>query len=126
MQQLPTPLFIDEEGRRYHCVMDGARIVGPNLITQAGLRRYAVAGCHPDSGLDLCVIKRPLLRTGHSKPRSDRQFRLLVREDRLLALKELLHDHRRHRTGLMSEEDKQTMRDAARRFCLPQSPPQPR
>jgi hypothetical protein len=125
MQQQPTPVYVDDDGHRYHSVADGARIIGPELISEGGLWNYAKAGRHPDSGLDLCVIKRPLLRTGHQKPRSARQFRFLVREDRILALKELLQDHRRHRTGLMKDEDKELMREAARRFRLPSSNPHP-
>jgi hypothetical protein len=122
--ELPSPSFVDEEGYRYHTVTAGARIIGDDILSRAALWRYAMAGIGP-AGLDLCVFHQPLLRTGHQKPRSDWQTRPLIREDRLLALGELLRDHRRNRGGRMSEEDLSLMRDSARRFRLPRRRPDP-
>src|SRR5271165_4155210 len=122
MEELPPPDHVDEEGHRYHSASAAARIIGPDLTCEATMRSYARAGEAP-CGLDLCVIKQPYKRTGHTHPsrptRTHRDSRLLLREDRILALRELLQDHRQHRRGLMSDEDLSLMRDAALRLRLP-------
>lgn len=98
---------------RYFTVAEGARIIGHDLICEATLWNYA-AGKHA-CGLDLAVIRHPLLRTSPNKPRTNKQFRFLLREDRLQLLRELLQKYRTHRTGLMSDEALANMRDEATR-----------
>lgn len=96
-------------------------MIGADLICEATLWNYAKAGHHP-CGLDLGVIKRPLLKT--NKPRSDRAYRLMIPEDRLLLLRDLLKDFKDHRHGPMSDRALAEMRDAANkrlRFAAPPS-----
>jgi len=109
----PVGYVIDSQ--RYFTVAEATRLVGPELVCKKTMWNYAKAGFHP-CGLDLCVTRQPLLRTSHSKPRTDRHFRYLLREDRLLVLRELLQDYRHHRTGGIRAEDFDVMGEAARRF----------
>jgi hypothetical protein len=110
----PDLTYIDEEGNRYHSVAAGTRLIGKELITERTLWAYAKAGRHP-CGLDLGVIKHPLLRTSPSKPRTDKEFRFLLREDRLELLRDLLQEYRTHRRGPMTDSDFAGMREEAAR-----------
>jgi len=114
----PVGYVIDQH--RYFTVAEATRVVGPERISEAMMWNYAKAGHDPSSGLDLGVIRYPMLRTSSHKPRSDRQYRFLLREDRLLMLREILQECKPHR-GKPSEATLADMRDAAaRRICSAQ------
>jgi hypothetical protein len=107
----PVGYVIDNH--RYITVAEGTRIIGTDLICKKTLWNYAKAGHDPASGVDLGVIRFPLLRTGHQAARSDKEFRYLVREDRVLILRDILRDFRTHRKGSLSDATLADMRDAA-------------
>jgi len=107
---------------RYFTVAEAARIVGPDCISEGTMCRYAKAGHDPSSGLDLAVIRYPMLRTSSNKPRSDKEYRFLLREDRLLMLREILQECKMHR-GKPSEATVADMRDAAARHLRSTRPP---
>jgi hypothetical protein len=104
----PVGYLIGEH--RYFTVAEGARIIGHDLICEASLWRYAQAG-HVPFGLDLRVIRQPLLRTSPHKPRSDRQYRFLVREDSLLLLRDVFRECKDGK-GNATDETLANMRDA--------------
>ena len=116
----PVGYVID--GQRYLTVAEGTRHVGHDLICEATLWNYAKAGQHP-CGLALEVVRVPLMRTSPNKPRTDKQFRYLLREDRLDILKSLLQEYRTHRTGQLSDEEFAAMRDEAERRVRAVQPP---
>ena len=88
MTDQPGPFII--EGKPYHHVRRAAQIIG--MIAESTVWRWADTG-HTPFGLDLDVVRQPLLRTGHEKPRSNRQFRLLISDASVQELKTILHDH---------------------------------
>jgi hypothetical protein len=115
------PFIID--GKPYHHVARATQIIGPELISEATLSTYADKGRTP-FGLDLDVVRQPLLKTGHRNKRSSnhREVRLLIPEAKVLALKELLHDHRRNRYGPIPARDFDELKRAARRYNISQQP----
>jgi hypothetical protein len=103
VQELPPPSYADENGRNWYNLTQVERIIR-GAVTDATLKAWAAKGLTP-WGLTLEVIKHPLLRTGHGKPRSDRQFRYLLSESSALLLRDLLPDQPRHiRSRLTSQE----------------------
>ncbi len=102
------------DSHRYFTVAEATRIVGSDRISEGTMWDYAKLGFDPSSGLDLGVIRFPLLRTSPNKPRSDRQYRYLLREDRLLILRDVLQECKPHR-GKPSQATLADMRDAAAR-----------
>ena len=108
------PIGYEIGPHRYFTVAESTRIIGYDLICEKTLWNYAKAGHDPSSGLDLGVIRYPLLRTGHGPARTAKEYRLLLREDRLLMLRDILKECKTHRSN-PSEATVAHMRDAAAR-----------
>ena len=97
---------------RYFTVAEGVRIVGTELTCKATLWNSAKAGYDRSTGIRLGVIRVPLLRTAHGRPESNKQYRFLLREDRLLLLRDVYREYKTGK-GNMSGDILANMRDAA-------------
>jgi len=113
----PGPFIIETDSgpKRYCDVTGAAQTIG---IANSALSRWVSKGQTP-WGLELDVVRQPLLRTSHSKPRSKRQFRLLLSEASVFALKELL-EQEPIRRGPISDRAFAHLRRASRHFNGPQ------
>jgi hypothetical protein len=116
------PIGFVIDGQYYVTVAEATRIVGRELTSEASMLMYARSGVHA-SGLELCPVRFPLLRSSSAPARSNRQFRYLLRQDRCFALREILADHRRHRYGPIRAEDFTAMKEAAKLRNLAVSSP---
>jgi len=109
------PFIID--GKPYLHIARAAQIIGREVISEATLSTYAEQG-HTPFGLDLDVVRQPLLKTNlrSRKGSNHREVRLLIPEAKVLALRELLHDHRKKRFGPIPARDFEELKRAARRY----------
>jgi len=112
MQELPPPSYTDENGKNWYNLTQVECIVG-GAVTDNTLRVWAEKGITP-WGLPLEAKKYPLLRTGHEKPRTDRQFRILLSETSALLLRDLLPDHPRHVTSRLTAQEIADLQTATR------------
>jgi len=89
-------------------------------VSNSTLSRWMHKGRTP-WGLNLKIIRHPLARTGNHKPRSDKQFRLLLAEDDIFLLRDVLRACRKNpgaRVRLTSHEIA-GLRAATRRARFP-------
>jgi hypothetical protein len=113
----PGPFIIETDTgpKRYYDVTGAAKTIG---MSNSALWRWVREGATP-WGLELDVVRQPLLRTSHSKPRSNRQVRLLLSEASVFALKELL-EQEPIRRGPLSDRAFSHLRHASRHLKGPQ------
>jgi hypothetical protein len=113
------PIVIND--RRYLNVRQAAAIV--KTISAATMRNWAKKG-HTPFGFDLGIVRQPVTHhRGHKSneppPRQPLASRMLIPEEKVLALKEILRDDP-IRPGPLSDGDLNALKAAARRFPSPQ------
>ncbi len=114
----PAPNIDEQTGERFYSVEQAAQIVG--AISAVTLGYWAKHGSTP-FGFELDVKRQPTIhdpRGYRHEAKTHRQFRLLIPESRVLALKEILNAEPR-RPGPISRDDMEALEAAARRFPLP-------
>jgi len=108
------------DGKRYYHLARAAQIIGS--ISHPTVWRWANKGC-ASFGLALDVKREPIIhhrtpKTNEPPPKTARDFRLLLSEDSILALKELLSDHP-IRPGPLSDRTFADLRAASHRYRAP-------
>lgn len=116
---LHDPIIIN--GQRYHNAWQAAAIV--QTISAATMRNWSMKGYTP-FGFELGVIRQPVTHhrrrnSNEEPPRQPLASRMLIPEERVLALKEILRDDP-IRPGPLSDGDMNALKAAARRFRLSQ------
>lgn len=116
------PYVDPETGKRWLDPTAAER--GPPTVSHGTWKIWAERSRTP-FGLPLETHRVPLSRTGDHKPRSDRQFRLVISEDSVNAVRaifdEVFGDKRAARAGNVTKKELHALEDATRRF---QRPPQ--
>lgn len=107
--------YIDEQtGERFYNVRQAAHIVG--AVCEATLWHWAAKGI-TSFGFELAVQREPMThhRRSTQTPRSFRQYRMLIPETTVFALKEILDAAGKKEPGPWSRGELATMEAVARR-----------
>jgi hypothetical protein len=76
-------------------------------------------------GMPLEVLRLPLLRTDRHRPRSTRQYRLLLSEESVLMLKILLQERDRRNSGRFTKGELASLERRTRFYRVPGNSPAP-
>jgi hypothetical protein len=115
--------FIDENGTRYYNVRQAAQIV--EGVSEATLWHWAAKGV-TSFGFELDTERKPLRhdpRSYREDARTHRTTRMLLPENKVLALKEILHTVGRDQPGPWTPEEMDRLRTTARRYKQTAFPP---
>jgi hypothetical protein len=85
----PFDPYVDDSGKRWFDPSSAARI--SHTVSDRVWGKWAAAG-ETTFGLRLETSSIPLMRTSYSRPRSDRQFRLVIAENSVMAVRQIFDE----------------------------------